>query len=1046
MAGPKKTPSGKASAGKSTKDKSDKKGTKISMDKKTLNKNKIEKDEKTKKPNPVDDTKSASTSEDLKSEAKDSKDLKAVENTKDTKDGKKKDADEEQLSEEDEKLKNDLEMLVVQIKGSQRLLYDTAIAQLKEAIRTSTSSMTAVPKPLKFLRPHYPDLVAVYEKWTSKDLKPKLADILSVLAMTFANDGNRDLLKYCLAATPPGDLVNVAVPSSASSISSFSTFKYEDLEKDGIASWGHEYMRHLALEIGEEFNVRTENDESTEDLLALALKIVPHLLQHNAEADAVDLLAEIESIERLPKYVDKNTFTRVCLYIVSCVPLLPPPDDLAFLNTAYNIYLNHGQLTHALAVAIRIDDELLIRTVFDATEDTLVQQQLAFILARQQYFLQVEEEDVHNCLSNTMLSDDFLYLAKELNLLEPKVPEDIYKSFLETYHPGMRTLASSKQNLATAFANAFINCGYGEDKLMNTTSEKHSWIYQTKDSGIVSTTASWGMLYLWDPCNGLQFLDKYFNSQDRYIKSGAILGVGVANAGVYDEADPALGLLDEYLGDPDPMYQASALLGIGIAYAGSRRTDLIDRLAPIVSDPKVSMHISSLAALALGHIFVGSADGDIASTILQTLLERDQSQLSDKWTRFTALGLGLLFLGKYERTEAVLETIKAIDHPISPVINAMMTICSYAGTGNVLQIQQLLKNCTIKVDSEEEIETEAQEEIVESQLGKRSAESNPESATENPSNGQEPVSQPTSSSAPPTTANSPPTISASPPSITPDGNDSGNEKLVVESQVQALSVLGIATIAMGEEIGQEMVLRHFGHLMHYGEAHIRRAVPLAMGLVSASNPEMKVFDTLSRYSHDADLDVAATAVFSMGVVGAGTNNARLDQLLRQLASYYAREPDTLFTVRIAQGLVHLGKGALTLNPFNTERQIMSRVSMAGLLTVCVALMDPKSFILGSSHVLLYYICSAIKPRMLVTVDEELQPIKVNVRVGQAVDVVGQVGKPRTITGWTTHSTPVLLAYGERAELEDDEYTSLSHSMEGIVILKKNKDRADSETK
>lgn len=86
-------------------------------------------------------------------------------------------------------------------------------------------------------------------------------------------------------------------------------------------------------------------------------------MKHNAEADAVDLLMEIESIESLPQFVDSNTFARVCLYMVSCVPLLPPPDDLAFLHTAYNIYLTHGRLTNALALAVRLDDEQLIRSV-----------------------------------------------------------------------------------------------------------------------------------------------------------------------------------------------------------------------------------------------------------------------------------------------------------------------------------------------------------------------------------------------------------------------------------------------------------------------------------------------------------------------------------------------------------------------------------------------------------------------------------------------------------------------------------------------------------
>lgn len=70
--------------------------------------------------------------------------------------------------------------------------------------------------------------------------------------------------------------------------------------------------------------------------------------------------------------------------------------------------------------------------------------------------------------------------------------------------------------------------------------------------------------------------------------------------------------------------------------------------------------------------------------------------------------------------------------------------------------------------------------------------------------------------------------------------------------------------------------------------------------------------------------------------------------------------------------------------------------------------------------MLYFLTPAIQPRMLVTFDEDLSPLSVTVRVGQAVDVVGQAGKPKTITGFQTHTTPVLLAYGERAELATDE--------------------------
>lgn len=42
------------------------------------------------------------------------------------------------------------------------------------------------------------------------------------------------------------------------------------------------------------------------------------------------------------------------------------------------------------------------------------------------------------------------------------------------------------------------------------------------------------------------------------------------------------------------------------------------------------------------------------------------------------------------------------------------------------------------------------------------------------------------------------------------------------------------------------------------------------------------------------------AIFSMGVVGSGTNNARLAGMLRNLAQFYHKEPSDLFVVRLAQ--------------------------------------------------------------------------------------------------------------------------------------------------
>ena len=60
-----------------------------------------------------------------------------------------------------------------------------------------------------------------------------------------------------------------------------------------------------------------------------------------------------------------------------------------------------------------------------------------------------------------------------------------------------------------------------------------------------------------------------------------------------------------------------------------------------------------------------------------------------------------------------------------------------------------------------------------------------------------------------------------------------------------------------------------------------------------------------------------------GIAGAGTNNARLAGMLRQLGSYYYKDPTLLLLVRVAQGLVHLGKGLLTLAPAHADNQLLS---------------------------------------------------------------------------------------------------------------------------
>ena len=42
---------------------------------------------------------------------------------------------------------------------------------------------------------------------------------------------------------------------------------------------------------------------------------------------------------------------------------------------------------------------------------------------------------------------------------------------------------SARGNLAGTFVNAFVNAGFGNDKLMVNAEEGNSWIYKNKDHG-----------------------------------------------------------------------------------------------------------------------------------------------------------------------------------------------------------------------------------------------------------------------------------------------------------------------------------------------------------------------------------------------------------------------------------------------------------------------------------------------------------------------------------------------------------------------------------
>jgi len=872
---------------------------------------------------------------------------------------------EEELSEEDAALQEQMALLVQRCADPEPELRRAALESMTTEIRTATSSMTSVPKPLKFLRPHYGTLKETHAASADEETTAKLADVLSVLAMTMSEEGKHESLSYRLVGSGTD-----------------------------IGSWGHEYVRHLASEIGEEYNERlaavaskaeaeaaaagggdpaeaaaaaaASEPKAAEDLLPLILEhMVPFFMKHNAEAEAIDLLMEVGQLDALVPHVDKTNYKRICLYLGQVAHYVPEPEDAQVLTVAVSALRKLEQYPEALRMAIRLGQEQIIQDILAECEDELVKKQMAYMLARQGLRPEAEE-DLARIMDGSHLTEHYIELARDLDVLEPKTPEDVYKSHLEKRSSSSSNVDSARQNLASTFVNAFLNVGFGSDKLMLT--EQNKWLYKNKEHGMMSAAASLGAILCWDVDGGLTQIDKFLYSTDNHIKAGALLAVGVLNCGVRNECDPALALLTEYVEGKHPAHiKMGALLGLGLAYAGTNKEEVLEQLMPVVSDLDSPLDVTAIAALALGLVFSASCHEDISQALMSALLERPQEALEkESLSRLICVGVGLLYLGKQQEVEVALELAKAVPGQVGSYCTLTLETCAYAGTGNVLKVQRLMAMAGEHAPKEDEDE-------------------------------------------------------AAPAAAAP----------------------ACAAGASGEELGCEMMSRTFLHMFQYGDAPVRRSVPLGLALLSTSNPmRSTVIDTISKMTHDADQEVATSAIIAMGLVAGGTNNSKVAASLRSLATYYAKEPGMLFAVRLAQGLVHAGKGLVTLSPYHPDRSLPHTVSLAALTAICHICFDFKTLVLGKYHFLLYLLVSAMRPRFLVTLDTDLKPLPVTVRVGQAVDVVGQAGTPKTITGFQTHTTPVLLAMGERAELATDEYLPLTSFFEGVVILKKNPDYDD----
>ena len=117
-------------------------------------------------------------------------------------------------------------------------------------------------------------------------MQAEYADFLSVLSMIFGEKGARASLFYLLKGT-----------------------------NSNFTEWGHEYVSNLASDLGQEYEIRMENNEPCDELIEIVNKIVPYFVVNNAEHDAIDLLLIVDKLEDIKGYVTDQNFSKVYMYL-----------------------------------------------------------------------------------------------------------------------------------------------------------------------------------------------------------------------------------------------------------------------------------------------------------------------------------------------------------------------------------------------------------------------------------------------------------------------------------------------------------------------------------------------------------------------------------------------------------------------------------------------------------------------------------------------------------------------------------------------------------
>ncbi|MES1901891.1 MAG: 26S proteasome non-ATPase regulatory subunit 2 [Paramarteilia canceri] len=496
------------------------------------------------------------------------------------------------------------------------------------------------------------------------------------------------------------------------------------------------------------------------------------------------------------------------------------------------------------------------------------------------------------------------------------------------------------------------------------------------------------------PNEGLNFVNNFVNSDVVNIRAGGLIAAGIIGTSIKDEFDSIIAIIREEIQSEHQMCRTAAILGLAIAYAGSNSAEVLDIILPHLCTETVNQKnqdFISMTCLAAGLVACGSANSDAAIYILRVMKNINFESLNEKRIHLLALSLSLIFLKQPEAAKNFSEAVYIVPECLKSPCLLLINIMAYAGTGNVEKILELVRVC---IDVTDEKITEM---------------SNTEDTNDD------------------------------------EKDDSDSEEKTEDKHKnfhynsRDLAVLGMVIIALGENVGCEMMVRLISQLTRYGDYRVKSAIPMALALLNISKPSMSALQMLTKYTHDSVNAVSISAMIALGLVSAGTNNAKYSQTIKSFKATSAAQKDSVISsiLNLSLGLCYMGKGALSITPLRHDGRVINLTALSSLICFSVLSLHSDEYFHGKQNYMWHILAPAISSKFFTTVDENLEPLSAPVRIGQPLDTIGQAGKPRRVTGFRTHKTPVAVAGDERVDLATEDFLPMSMFMEGTVIMKKN---------